>query len=61
MNELKCPICQGMAFKNGTLKGKYDVKVVEEDAGFVEKNTIFGGELINVKICTNCRYMMLFG
>ena len=59
--DLKCPNCGGTEFKDGTLKGKFDIKLVENDSGLIAKNTILGGKNVNVKICQGCRYLMLFG
>ena len=61
MDRIRCPICQGKEFTEGTLKGKFDVKIIEDKAGFIEKQTIFGGDPVRVKICSNCKYLLLFG
>lgn len=44
---LVCPYCKSKMLKGFLKSGRYNFKWHDENAGFIEKNTIFGGEIIS--------------
>jgi predicted RNA-binding Zn-ribbon protein involved in translation (DUF1610 family) len=55
-----CPFCGGKTFVSGLAHGHYPLKFVAEDANWLAKATIFGGEEIRARKCDICGNVQLF-
>jgi hypothetical protein len=57
---LPCPLCGGDKFTWGVAMGHYHFKFKPDDAGWLKKNTIFGGQEIKARRCDSCGNIQLF-
>ncbi len=58
---MKCPYCGGEQFDRGVVWGHYRLKYKSNNADFLERATVFGGEKIEALRCNTCGHIALFG
>lgn len=58
--KLPCPVCGESSYSWGSVAGHYPLKYKDEDVGFWEKHTAFGGARVKVRKCNTCRNLQLF-
>ena len=54
-----CPICGGPSFEWGTARGKFRLKFLSDEAGWLKK-TFKSGRYTRARMCTECRNVQLF-
>lgn len=57
---LVCPNCGKDSFTWGVVRGHYDMKFIDDNAGFWSKITVFGGQPVGARKCNYCRNIQLF-
>ncbi len=57
---LGCPNCGHDSFSWGVVRGHYDMKFIDSNAGFLSKITVLGGQPVNARKCNFCRNIQLF-
>ena len=55
-----CPLCGSDRFTWGMAWGHYRLMFKPDDAGWLVKNTIFGGQKITARRCDSCGNVQLF-
>jgi len=59
-SEPSCPNCGESSFQWGKAIGHYTLKFKSEDAGLLERATVFGGKEILARLCKTCSNVQLF-
>ncbi|MCT4619105.1 MAG: PF20097 family protein [Marinisporobacter sp.] len=63
--KLECPYCKNELIKGFIYSGRYSFKWHDENAGLLERVTVFGGEVLsdNIKVicyrCKNCNKIII--
>nr|WP_300005423.1 PF20097 family protein [Tissierella sp.] len=52
--ELKCPYCNSDLIEGYIDSGRYSFKWHDKEMGFVERHTVFGGEVLSNKSRIDC-------
>lgn len=60
LGSLTCPNCGHNSYTWRIVRGHYDMKYIDFNAGFWAKSTLFGRQSVNVRNCNICRNRQLF-